>query len=220
MKHTLVRDWRPAPRRGQTIVRALLTIEGDPVAPTSVPDLNIALVLDRSGSMSGAKLEAAKIAATQLVQRMAPEHKASLVVFDHNVTTLAEGATADDALLSASIADIIEGGSTNLSGGWLQGRTLASKARDGDRSVNRIILMTDGQANQGITDHSVLSQMCAEAARDGISTSTVGFGEDYDEDLLKGMADAGRGNAWYIERVDQASMVFLEEIEEIGRAHV
>jgi Ca-activated chloride channel family protein len=55
--------------------------------------------------------------------------------------------------------------------------------------------------------------MCREAAAQGISTSTVGFGEDYDENLLKAMADAGNGNTWYIERVDQASMVFLEEIE-------
>ncbi len=213
MQHQLVCDWNPAPRRGHTIVRALLTIEGHAVSTASAPNLNIALVLDRSGSMAGDKLAAAKHAAMQLVQRMAPAHKASLVVFDHDVQALAEGATAADGQLSAAIAHIESGGNTNLSGGWLMGRTLAAKSRDGDATVNRIILMTDGQANAGITNRKQLAEMCRAAAAQGISTSTVGFGEDYDENLLKAMADAGNGNTWYIERVDQASMVFLEEIE-------
>ena len=94
MQHQLVCDWRPAPRRGQTVVRALLTVEGQVISKASAPNLNIALVLDRSGSMSGEKLAAAKHAAAQLVQRMAPKHKASLVVFDDAVQTLADGATA------------------------------------------------------------------------------------------------------------------------------
>jgi len=213
MQHQLVCDWRPAPRRGFTIVRALLTIEGKPVSKSSLPDLNVALVLDRSGSMAGDKLDAAKHAALQLVHRLAPEHKASLVVFDQDVQALVDGSSPTNALLSAAIASIDVGGTTNLSGGWLMGRTLAAAARDGDTSVNRIILMTDGQANVGITNRAQLAAMCREAAAHGISTSTVGFGADYDEDLLKAMADAGNGNTWYIERNDQASMVFLEEIE-------
>ncbi|MDQ8155225.1 MAG: VWA domain-containing protein, partial [Gemmatimonadota bacterium] len=213
MQHQLVCDWRPAARRGQTVVRALLTVHGDQVSATTVPNLNLALVLDRSGSMAGRKLAAAKHAATQLVQRLAPEHHASIVVFDDRVDTLVDGAAGDSGTLSAAIAGIGAGGTTNLSGGWLQGRTLAARSRDGDRSVNRIILMTDGQANEGITDRDQLTAMCRAAAAEGISTSTVGFGIDYDEDLLKAMADAGQGNTWYIERVDQAASVFLEEIE-------
>ena len=106
MKHTLIRDWRPAPRRGHTVVRALLTIEGEAVGKSSVPDLNVALALDRSGSMAGDKLEAAKHAALRLVQRMAPEHRASLVVFDSEVQALADGSSPGSGQLSTAIASI------------------------------------------------------------------------------------------------------------------
>ena len=79
--------------------------------------------------------------------------------------------------------------------------------------MNRVMLLTDGQANLCITDPQRLTGLCAEASRSGVTTTTVGFGADYDEALLRAMADAGGGNTYYIERPDQAPGVFEEEIE-------
>ena len=113
---------------------------------------------------------------------------------------------------SAQIGTIRAGGMTNLSGGWLRGRDLvADNLRDG--GVNRILLLSDGLANVGITDPDHLVGLARTGAEAGISTTTIGFGQDFDEDLLRAMADAGRGGAYYIEKVDQASGIFEEELE-------
>ncbi len=213
MKHKLLLDYELQVAQQGYIVRALLKLEG--LAPTDakrVP-LNLSIVLDRSGSMAGEKLVAAREAAAFLVRRLRPEDVISVVSYDDEVTTVAEPASgAEQAGLAREIGRIGAGGSTNLSGGWLRGRELVEQGQ-ADGAVNRVLLLTDGQANEGIKDPSLLAGLCRSAKRAGITTSTIGFGADYDEKLLRGMADAGGGNAWYIERPDQASGVFEEEIE-------
>jgi hypothetical protein len=84
------------------------------------------------------------------------------------------------------------------------------RRRDG---VNRVLLLTDGQANRGITQAEALEGLCRISAEQGITTTTIGFGPHFDEDLLRAMADAGRGSAYYVEHADQASGVFEEELE-------
>ncbi|HSM04618.1 MAG TPA: VWA domain-containing protein, partial [Longimicrobiales bacterium] len=118
--------------------------------------------------------------------------------------------TAQKGLLDA-LTGIRTRGSTNLSGGWLQGRALVHE-RHLAEGVNRVILLTDGLANVGITDGETLTRLAAEARRAGVSTTTVGVGADFDEDLLAAMADAGGGSAYYIERLDQAGGIFEEEV--------
>ncbi len=194
------------------VVRALLRIHGDPPADAGRVPLGIALVLDRSGSMSGAPLEQAKEAAALLVRRLAPEDVVSVVAYDNEVHTVAEPATGEAQRdLVERIRAITVGGSTNLSGGWLRGRDfVALDTRD--VASRRVILLTDGLANVGITDPERLVGLCAQAREQGIRTTTIGFGPDYDEILLRRMADAGGGATYYIERPDQAPAVFAEEI--------
>lgn len=214
MKHQLLLDYEFVTTQHGYAVRALIRLEGQAPAATGVrTPLNLSLVLDRSGSMHGAKLAAARDAAAFLVRRLAPEDQVSIVVYDGDVHTV-----ADEHTPRASIAHLIQqiepGGSTNLSGGWLRGRELVAAHSRGDkRGMNRVLLLTDGQANMGITDPQKLTGLAATAARTGVTTSTVGFGADYDEALLRAMADAGGGNTYYIERPDQAPGVFEEEIE-------
>ena len=88
---------------------------------------------------------------------------------------------------------------------------MAAGLREG--GVNRVVLLTDGQANVGLVEPGQLTGLCQQRVKAGISTTTIGFGEDYDEDLLKAMADAGHGGTYYIEKVDQASGVFEEELK-------
>jgi Ca-activated chloride channel family protein len=136
----------------------------------------------------------------------------SVIVFDHEVDVVADASLpAGTESVADRFLDIHARGETNLSGGWLRGRELLAATRT-ERTANRLVLMTDGQANNGITDPAQLARLCATARELGLTTSTIGFGADYDEDLLKTMADSGGGNAWYIERADQAQDVFGEEL--------
>lgn len=205
------------------VLRVLLQLEADVHQRADRLPLNLSLVLDRSGSMQGEKLIAARSAAAQLVRRLAREDRVSVVAYDDEVTTIAEPATGEaQADLPRRIEEIESGGSTNLSGGWLRGRELVAGGLL-DNGVNRVILLTDGRANMGIQDAPRLTGLCANGKKAGVTTTTIGFGEDYDEKLLRAMADAGGGNMYYIESVDQASAVFADELKgllEIGAQNV
>ena len=212
MKTTVLLDHEPV-ADGGWMVHALLRLEGEAPADRDRVPLNLSLVLDRSGSMQGDKIRAARQAAAMLTRRLSPEDTVSVVAFDSAVQVVAHPATGEAQEQLPHLIESIEcGGSTNLSGGWLRGRDLvADHLRDG--GVNRVILLTDGQANAGLTDPGQLMGLCRQGGRAGVSTTTIGFGEDYDEDLLKGMADAGCGGTYYIEKVEQAAGVFEEELE-------
>ena len=213
MQHKVLVDYELAVAQHGFIVRALLELQGKAPTPDNRIPLNLAVVLDRSGSMAGDKLAAARDAAAMLVQRLHPDDTVSVVAYDDGVTTVAEPATGEaQASLPAFIRRIEPGGSTNLSGGWLRGRELVARGKR-EGGVNRIMLLTDGLANCGITDPVQLLRLCRTANAAGITTTTIGFGADYDEKLLRGMADAGGASTWYIERPDQAADVFAEELE-------
>jgi len=212
MKTNIQLDHEPV-ADGGWLVRALLRIEGQPRTDENRVPLNVSVVLDRSGSMGGEKIQAAKEAARSLVRGLAPEDTVSVVAFDTHVETLADPATGDEQQDLIPLIDAIYAGSaTNLSGGWLKGREhVDAHRRKG--AVNRVLLMTDGQANQGITDAAKLSGICRSAAENGVTTTTIGFGEGFREQLLQAMADAGGGATYYIEETDQAHGVFEEELE-------
>lgn len=211
MKTTLILEQDPT--GAGTVVRALLKLEGDAPERTNRVPLNLSLVLDRSGSMTGEPLEAAKRAAVGLVRRLDPTDVVSVVAYGSRVETIAEPATgSEQPQLAARIDAIRTEGMTNLSGGWLRGQELVLQhAQEG--GVNRVLLLTDGQANEGITDPETLAGLCRTSAEQGVSTSTIGFGARYNEHLLRMMADAGRGSTYYIERADQAADIFAQEIE-------
>jgi Ca-activated chloride channel family protein len=213
MHHTVLVDYELAVAQQGFIVRALLKLHGNAPTPDNRIPLNLSIVLDRSGSMAGGKLAAARDAAAMLVQRLHPDDTVSVVAYDDDVTTVAEPATgATQSGLSKHIHSIEPGGSTNLSGGWLRARELVARGKR-EGGVNRVVLLTDGLANVGITKPDQLLGLCRTACGTGITTTTLGFGADYDEKLLRGMADAGGANTWYIERADQAADVFTEELE-------
>ncbi len=215
MNPSILLDHEPTPDPNRHVIRAMLRIDGNaPSAENRVP-LNLSVVLDRSGSMSGPKLHYARDAAKQLLAHVYPDDTTSVVTFESGVEVVAAAAprkTQTD--LGSRISSIEPAGMTNLSGGWMEGRSQIDKFR-ADQQSNRIILMTDGHANEGITDHSRLAQILGEARAQGVTTSTIGFGQDFDERFLEQLADAGGGNTSYIEHPDQAPAVFKSELEEL-----
>jgi Ca-activated chloride channel family protein len=176
--------------------------------------LHVALVLDRSGSMAGPKLETAKACAGYLARRLGPADQLSIVTFEDEVQLvypLQEVGHAGRALQHA-IAGIQPGGMTNLSGGWLKG-TEQLRAVPGGTGPKRVLLLTDGQANRGVTDASQLQAFAKTAGDDGVATTTIGFGEGFDEDLLTAMADAGVGNAHFAASHEETPGIFAAEFD-------
>ena len=177
--------------------------------------LNVALVIDRSGSMAGAPLRYALQAASDFVDRLTAEDRLSIVVYDDEVGTLLDAQlVTDKPAIKQLLKGVRAGGLTNLSGGWLQGCELVAKHKT-DQHVNRVLLLTDGQANQGITNSAVLIKTASKKAEEGISTTTLGFGSHFEEDLLIGMARAAGGNFYFIQSLDDAADVFSIELDSL-----
>ncbi len=174
--------------------------------------LNLSLVLDRSGSMQGNKLEYIKQAANYLVQRLSSKDRLNVVSYDHMVKTeIQPGPVMHKDMITQTIQQLQAGGSTNLSGGWLQGCThIAALMVEGQ--INRALLLTDGLANQGVVDAAQLETMARQKRAEGITTTTMGVGMDFNEDLLRRMAAEGGGAFYFIDNPDQAPHIFIEEL--------
>lgn len=119
----------------------------------------------------------------------------------------------DVGAVDAALAGIHPGGSTNLSGGWLKG---VEELRRIDDGIRRVVLLSDGQANAGITDPAMLARMVAEVAGGGISTTTVGFGDGFDEHLMTAIADSGGGSGHFAQSPDDAPGIFAEEFDDLA----
>jgi Ca-activated chloride channel family protein len=179
--------------------------------------VNIALVLDRSGSMSGGKLDLAREAAERALAQLNSGDRFAVVVYDDRVDVVTPSSAAiakARARAAEQLRSIEPRGSTNLCSGWLTGCEQVGRELNHE-SVGRCLLLTDGLANQGITDHSELTRHAAELRARGVATSTFGVGADFDERLLQAMAEAGGGNPYYLQDAERISE-FLES--EIGEA--
>jgi Ca-activated chloride channel family protein len=190
-------------------VGLLVSLTGD--QPVARPPVNVALVLDRSGSMSGEPLAEARKAALRFASFLSASDRLSVVVFDHEVDLVFGPGAGNDPLAQDAIRRITEGGNTNLSGGWLEGHRQVG--RELVQGTNRVILLTDGQANVGVTDVAALRLLTAGAVDGRVSTTCIGFGPHFNEDLLKSMAEGGAGHFWYVEHTDQMTGTFEGEIE-------
>lgn len=175
------------------------------------PPLHIALVLDRSGSMRGQPLEEAKRCAEFVLDGLEPSDRASLVVYEDRVETLVETTDLEDREgFRRAIRSIESRGATDLHGGWLRGaETLKSIA--GDDTLSRVILLSDGCANRGLTDPFVVAEQCRALAEMGVTTSTYGLGHHFNEDLMVEMARQGQGNHYYGQTAEDLMDSFREE---------
>jgi Ca-activated chloride channel family protein len=189
---------------------------GAPDAPAQQPRrgaLNLALVIDRSGSMAGRPLKEAKRCARFIVESLSPGDRIAVIDFDDKVRVLAPSQAVGDRTGVLRVIDAIQaGGSTALHAGWLAGAEQAGAHVTRD-TVSRVLLLTDGQANVGEHHPDVIASDCARLAEAGVSTSTYGLGQSFNEDLLAAMARGGLGNGYYGESAEDLMDPFREEFD-------
>jgi Ca-activated chloride channel family protein len=177
--------------------------------------LNLAVVLDHSGSMTGAKLEKAKQAATQLVDQLAPDDIFSLVIYSSQTQVLVPAQKVKDKeALKRSIERISAGGNTALYSGVKAGADQVAEYLSSKR-ISRVILLSDGLANVGPSSTRELKQLGNELAGRNISVTTIGVGEDYNEDLMAGLAEASDANYYYVKDTEKLPAIFAKELGEM-----
>jgi Ca-activated chloride channel homolog len=180
------------------------------------PPLSLALVLDRSGSMgSDNKLVTAKEAARGLVDGLFEHDRVAVVQYNASAEvilplTAMDAAGKQQAL--AAINSVLAEGGTNLYEGWMLGQREVLRSRGTGGVVNRVVLLTDGQANVGETSPAVLTRAAASAAEMGVRLTSVGLGLDYNENLLEALADHGRGSYYYARDAGGLLRVFAGEL--------
>jgi Ca-activated chloride channel family protein len=171
----------------------------------------VQVVLDRSGSMSGERLDAARHALAELAERLDPADRLGVVAFDDEVTVVVPaGPVLDKAALRAAVLAIPPGGTTNLSGGLLRGIQEARRAAGPAGAT--LLLLSDGHANAGVTDADRLAGVAAAARAQGVTTSTVGIGLGYDEALMAAIARGGQGSHAFAADGDGAGAVVAGEV--------
>src|SRR5512137_2713544 len=189
----------------------------DPATQSARRPYHLALVIDRSGSMSGAPLAEAVRCAWDIVTQLQPTDRAALVVFDDGVDTLVPAQPVGDrGALYAALAQVHAGGSTNLHGGWKAGADALLPAAS-ESALARVILLSDGNANVGTTtDPGSIAALCADAATRGVTTSTYGLGQSFNEELMVAMAKQGQGNPYYGETAADLFEPFAAEFDLIA----
>jgi Ca-activated chloride channel family protein len=209
--YTLSRPVLPAGASSK--VDLLVAFRADTANAPTRRGLNLSLVIDRSGSMAGAPLKHALQASRNLIERMGPEDWLSIVAYDDTpLTVVPPQQVRDRDAIEKGLKRVSAAGCTNLTGGWEQGVSHV-KAQQSREHINRVLLLTDGKANVGITQPENILAKVKEAAGGGIATTTLGFGANFNEDLLIGMAGAGAGHFYVIQSPDDAEGVFGIEME-------
>jgi Ca-activated chloride channel homolog len=182
-------------------------------SPASRPPLNIALVLDRSGSMADDKKFAYTInAAREVIANLSDRDTISLIAFNERVLVLSPaGRAVNKQFLFHRLEEIAPEGYTDLSAGLLEGiAQVNGQAAEGQ--VKQVLLLTDGKANRGVTSAASLRKTVEKARAKGVGLSTLGCGKDYDEKLLTEMADSGGGRYTYVRSPEQIPDAFKEEL--------
>jgi Ca-activated chloride channel family protein len=186
---------------------------------------DLVVVLDRSGSMSGQKIHAARLAVLRLIEGLTDQDRLAVVAYSDRVGTvwpLTHMTAVNRSQAAAAVQQVFTGGGTNLGGGLSEGisalmQTPAQERLVRERPVRarqrKLILISDGLANQGITDPIALGKMAATAAEHNTTVSTVGVGLEFNEILMTTIADHGAGRYYFLEDPHTFAQVFDQELK-------
>jgi len=177
--------------------------------------MNLGFVIDRSGSMGGEKLDYTKQAVQFAIGHFTPRDTASLTVFDDEVQVLYPAQKVEfKETFKGEVSRIFPGGTTNLSGGLMQGYREVMKNKQ-DEQVNRVLLLTDGLANVGISSPDAICAKVRGMKKSGVAVTTLGVGDDFDEDLLTAMAEQSGGNYYFIDSTEHIPEIFAQELQSL-----
>jgi Ca-activated chloride channel family protein len=177
--------------------------------------VNMAIVIDHSGSMAGEKIQQARQAARGIVDRLTADDRVALIQYDDDAQVLVASIAMDaegKRRMREAIDRIADDGGTNLHGGMMLGIGEAKRAMGGER-VNRVVLLSDGQANVGVVDPVAIARDASNAADQGVRVTTIGLGLDYNEDLMEAVAENGRGAYYYVKDAGSLEAVFAGELK-------
>jgi Ca-activated chloride channel family protein len=180
------------------------------------PRLNLALVIDCSGSMgSEQKLEFARAAALRLVDRLHADDVLSLIAFDDQARLLVPAEKVrDKARIKAQIAALTPGSGTNIYEGLRLGHQEARKHATPE-AVNRVVLLSDGEVTAGVSDQRQFQQLVAADFDRDIQTTAVGMGVEFNEELMLAIAQNGKGNYHFLRDAADTERVFARELDEL-----
>ena len=204
---------RLADKAGEAYVK--VTLAADKVAAANRPSVNLAIVLDRSGSMGGDKIVKAREAACEAIRRLDAKDIVSVVAYDNRneVIVPAQYVTEKEAII-ARINSIQPCGSTALFDGVSAGAAELKKFK-GKCEISRVLLLSDGQANVGPSSADELGRYGALLMKEGIAVSTVGLGVGYNEDLMTRLSQKSDGNSYFVDKTDDLPRVFASELGDV-----
>ncbi len=198
----------------RTVVLKVALQAADREQASKRPPVNMALVIDKSGSMQGERIQQARQAALAAVDRLRDDDIISVVAFDDNVTVLVPATKASSrAEIRRGIEQIQANGSTALFAGTSKGAAEVRKFLEREQ-VNRVVLLSDGQANVGPDSPGALGELGGSLMKDGISVTTIGLGLGYNEDLMVRLARESDGNHSFVENANDLVSIFDREFGE------
>ena len=199
--------------RHQATLQIAISTNVDPSTYTRLP-MRLVVVVDHSGSMAAdGRLDKVKVGLGTLIDNLKDEDRLAIISFDDVVTTNAPfSATLDRAALKATVASLVPRGGTNIHDGLRAGLDLLGDAPPSDRQ-NRVIFLSDGLATVGNTSQSAIIEMATSRITRGIGLTTIGVGNDFDAPLMRGLAERGAGNFYYLEDAVAAQEVFHDELD-------
>jgi Ca-activated chloride channel family protein len=200
---------------GPSEAYAVLTVRADSPREVKRVPVSLALVIDRSGSMRGQKLTDAKQAARLLVQRLGAEDRLALVHYGSDVRVFPSQQVTEEVRqrMLEFVEAIEDDGATNISGG-LQAAAQELRPYVERFRVSRILLLSDGHPTEGLVEDGELLKLADNYQHEGMTVSGLGVGDEFNERLMRGMAEQGGGFYGYIQDSEKLADILRRELEQ------